>query len=155
MNNFFEWSDDLTQKLRELWTQGFSTNEIGRRLGVSKNAVIGKDRRINLERRPSPIVQSSPGKTSTGKRFLRNRGTAGRGSMAAYIPPELSREPSPPRPSDSPCCWPIGEPGRTGFRYCDEPTRRGRSYCEAHRAIALRNPTGFERAALNGKGTGY
>ena len=35
--------------------EGHSTAEIGRRLGVSKNAVVGKAHRLDLPARPSPI----------------------------------------------------------------------------------------------------
>jgi GcrA cell cycle regulator len=38
-----------------LWVEGHSTAEIGRRLAVSKNAVVGKAHRMNLIARPSPI----------------------------------------------------------------------------------------------------
>src|SRR5277367_81445 len=50
-----EWSDDAIRRLRQLWTEGHSTSEIGRRLGVSKNAVVGKAHRLDLPGRPSPI----------------------------------------------------------------------------------------------------
>ena len=43
------------QRLRAFWTEGLSTAEIGRRLGVSKNAVVGKAHRLDLTARPSPI----------------------------------------------------------------------------------------------------
>ncbi len=49
------WDEDTIRQLRDLWTQGFSTAEIGRRLGVSKNAIVGKAHRLDLEARPSPI----------------------------------------------------------------------------------------------------
>ena len=50
-----EWADDTIIRLRELWSEGYSTAEIGRRLGVSKNAVVGKAHRLELTPRPSPI----------------------------------------------------------------------------------------------------
>lgn len=50
-----EWADDTIIRLRELWSEGHSTAEIGRRLGVSKNAVVGKAHRLDLPARPSPI----------------------------------------------------------------------------------------------------
>jgi hypothetical protein len=31
-----------------------------------------------------------------------------------------------------PCCWPLGEPGTPGFRFCEAPGLPGRSYCEEH-----------------------
>jgi GcrA cell cycle regulator len=50
-----EWTEETIARLRELWDEGHSTAEIGRRMGISKNAVVGKAHRLNLEGRPSPI----------------------------------------------------------------------------------------------------
>ncbi len=50
-----EWSDDIINQLRALWAEGHSTAEIGRRLGVTKNAIVGKAHRLDLPARPSPI----------------------------------------------------------------------------------------------------
>jgi GcrA cell cycle regulator len=50
-----EWSDDIIGQLRALWDEGHSTAEIGRRLGVTKNAIVGKAHRLDLPSRPSPI----------------------------------------------------------------------------------------------------
>ncbi len=55
-----EWSEDLIARLRGLWDEGHSTAEIGRRLGVSKNAIIGKAHRLSLPGRPSPIRPERP-----------------------------------------------------------------------------------------------
>jgi GcrA cell cycle regulator len=49
------WDEETIRLLRELWGQGHSTAEIGRRLGVSKNAIVGKAHRLELDARPSPI----------------------------------------------------------------------------------------------------
>jgi GcrA cell cycle regulator len=49
------WDDETIRQLRDFWTQGHSTAEIGRRLGVSKNAIVGKAHRLDLDARPSPI----------------------------------------------------------------------------------------------------
>jgi len=49
------WTADKIERLRELWRdQALSACEIGRRLGMSKNAVVGKAHRLNLPGRPSP-----------------------------------------------------------------------------------------------------
>ena len=50
-----EWTDEIIAKLTSLWSEGLSTAEIGRRLNISKNAVVGKAHRLNLPPRPSPI----------------------------------------------------------------------------------------------------
>jgi GcrA cell cycle regulator len=49
------WGEETIRHLRDLWAQGLSTAEIGRRLGVSKNAIVGKAHRLDLDARPSPI----------------------------------------------------------------------------------------------------
>ena len=50
-----DWTDAVILNLRALWDEGLSTAEIGRRLGVTKNAVVGKAHRLELPARPSPI----------------------------------------------------------------------------------------------------
>ena len=55
-----EWTEEVILRLRGLWTEGHSTAEIGRRLGVSKNAVVGKAHRLDLAARPSPIRRDGP-----------------------------------------------------------------------------------------------
>jgi GcrA cell cycle regulator len=49
------WDEETIRNLKDLWAQGLSTAEIGRRLGVSKNAIVGKAHRLELDARPSPI----------------------------------------------------------------------------------------------------
>ena len=50
-----DWTDETIERLRTLWAEGHSTEEIGRRMGVSKNAIVGKAHRLRLPSRPSPI----------------------------------------------------------------------------------------------------
>lgn len=52
------WTDERIQELSRLWQAGLSASEIGKRLGISKNAVVGKAHRLNLPSRPSPIKQA-------------------------------------------------------------------------------------------------
>jgi GcrA cell cycle regulator len=59
-----EWTEESIQRLRGFWTEGLSTAEIGRRLGVSKNAVVGKAHRLDLTARPSPIRWDAVGETT-------------------------------------------------------------------------------------------
>lgn len=49
------WTAELDARLRALWGEGLSGATIGARLGVSKNAVIGRARRLRLPARPSPL----------------------------------------------------------------------------------------------------
>ncbi len=49
------WTDKMVEDLRIMWKQGLTTGEIGKRLGVSKNSIVGKVHRLQLDARPSPI----------------------------------------------------------------------------------------------------
>ncbi|GBR67200.1 GcrA family cell cycle regulator [Gluconobacter kanchanaburiensis] len=56
-----EWTDETIARLRDLWSQGLSTAEIGRQLSITKNAVVGKAHRLGLPPRPSPIRNRKAG----------------------------------------------------------------------------------------------
>lgn len=49
------WTDEMVDQLKAMWIEGTTTGEIGKRLGVSKNSIVGKVHRLGLSGRPSPI----------------------------------------------------------------------------------------------------
>ncbi len=49
------WTDEMVEELKKLWAEGVTTGEIGRRLNISKNSIVGKVHRLGLSGRPSPI----------------------------------------------------------------------------------------------------
>ena len=49
------WTDEMVESLKKMWEDGLSTGEIGKRLGVSKNSIVGKVHRLQLIARTSPI----------------------------------------------------------------------------------------------------
>lgn len=51
------WTSERIDQLKLLWEEGVTTAEIGRRIGVSKNAVVGKVHRIGLMPR---VVKEAP-----------------------------------------------------------------------------------------------
>jgi GcrA cell cycle regulator len=158
-----EWAEETIARLRTLWDEGLSTAEIGRRLGVSKNAVVGKAHRLDLPARPSPIRRDGSGGGAP-------RRSAPRRIAGSTLPPLSSTSPlsglssSPPvmphlavmsvKPVPAPpaaraappaprpygrvvtCCWPLGEPGTRSFRFCDDPSEPGKPYCSDHVKLA-------------------
>ena len=54
------WTDEKVAKLRVLWAEGHSASEIGRRLFLGKDSIIGKAHRIKLVSRPSPLIADGP-----------------------------------------------------------------------------------------------
>ncbi len=155
-----EWNAETIERLRGLWAEGYSTAEIGRRMGISKNAVVGKAHRLNLPSRPSPIRREAGGRSSRPPQPRRVTGptlpplataaapaateTAAPSPVEAILREPVLREPvvrNTPRPawrSTRPltCSWPMGEPGTPSFRFCDDDAVPGKPYCERHAAIA-------------------
>ncbi len=154
-----EWNMETIERLRGLWAEGYSTAEIGRRMGISKNAVVGKAHRLNLPSRPSPI-RREPGRAARPPQPRRVTGptlpplatantpapaqAAAPTSVEANLREPVLREPAvrnTPRPawrSTRPltCSWPLGEPGTASFRFCDDDALPGKPYCDRHAAIA-------------------
>lgn len=136
-----DWSDEVIERLRAFWAEGHSTAEIGRRLGVTKNAVVGKVHRLSLTPRPSPIQRGAPGAAP-------RNAPPPLAPMAQPVPEMIV--PPPPRPQAAPlrpvsrtaggrvipCCWPIGEPGTRSFHFCDADSAAGKPYCMHHAALA-------------------
>jgi len=144
------WTEGTIARLRELWSEGHPTAEIGRRLGVSKSAVVGKAHRIDLPARPSPI---KAGGLTAGPRLREIKAVVPKLADMIVLPScaPPPREPAPPV-QDPPrverrqaaisrtktCCWPIGNPKQSGFRFCDAPALRAKPYCENHANQAYR-----------------
>ncbi len=59
------WTDEMIAELKKLWQEGVTTGEIGKRLNVSKNSIVGKVHRLGLSGRPSPIKRKDPDATKT------------------------------------------------------------------------------------------
>ena len=146
-NSEFEWTDDTIRELRRLWSEGHSTAEIGRRMGVSKNAVVGKAHRLDLPARPSPIrTGGSPRPPHAPRRqpIPRLADTVPLSCLGeTNIPATVQRIAptaaptrrvaiAPRRIGSHPCCWPIGEPGAPTFRFCDDPAPLDVPYCDEH-----------------------
>ena len=143
-----EWNEETILSLRGLWSEGHSTAEIGRRMGITKNAVVGKAHRLSLPPRPSPINRL-PGRT-TARPSRRVSGSTlpplTANTVVSLVPDQGRIERSsvtPPSPSPvraslrmSACCWPIGEPGTSAFRFCDGDALHGKPYCRGHAQIA-------------------
>jgi GcrA cell cycle regulator len=141
------WTEEMIASLHGLWSEGHPAAEIGRRLGVSKSAVIGKVHRLDMPARPSPI---KAGGSAAGPRL---REVVPKLSDMIVLPScaPTPREPAPPVP-DPPrverrqaaisrtktCCWPIGNPKQSGFRFCDAPALMAKPYCGDHANQAYR-----------------
>lgn len=155
-----DWTEETAARLRALWDEKLSTAEIGRRMGMSKNAIIGKAHRLRLPPRASPILGKGAG-TPRKPAVPRVRGPslpplpaavassvpAPKPLPAPTRPPAWAPEPRPqpatvfkPVANRNPCCWPFGDPGTRGYRTCDGPSMPGKPYCAEHASIAYVAP---------------
>ncbi len=126
------WTNELIHELTQLWDAGYSASHIGKRLGVSKNAVIGKAHRLKLPARPSPIRAE--------RTVPRLRPPAPKAVLrplpALEVVPKPAPKPARRRAGGPSCLWPIGDPGEPGFHFCGEPSVPGKPYCDSHCAKA-------------------
>jgi GcrA cell cycle regulator len=147
-----EWNDTIIAELRGLWSAGLSTAEIGRRLGISKNAVVGKAHRLDLSPRPSPIRRQErdpnappPAPRAVGPTLAPLPSRPAPAPMPApQVAAPVAKAPPPRRLTAvaapvvrvSACCWPIGEPGKPSFHFCDAVAVHGKPYCSEHAQLA-------------------
>jgi GcrA cell cycle regulator len=120
-----EWMTDSALKNLRLWWPdlSISTAEIGRRLGVTQNAIVGKAHRLGLERRPSPIIRTGPPKPPPAPQVTLPPLPASSLSATAAFKP-VPREVFAPPPREvaileprhtgkvEPCCWVTTEGGK-------------------------------------------
>jgi GcrA cell cycle regulator len=116
------WTSERIELLSSLWAEGLSTAEIGRRLGVTKNAVVGKAHRLQLTPRPSPLKRTAP-KPAAPTVVHR---------IAEFTGPT--------------CSWPHGHPGEKGFHFCGAKALPTKPYCSEHAALAYVRPKGSNAA---------
>ena len=109
------WDEERLGQLTKLWAEGLSITQIGLRIGVSRNAVVGKVHRMGLPKRQSPIARSD-------KPFEPKRRRLPALSLAEW--------------DRSSCSWPIGDPKEADFKFCGEKALDGRPYCREHCNIA-------------------
>ncbi|RAK52621.1 GcrA family cell cycle regulator [Phenylobacterium deserti] len=150
------WTPERVARLEQLWRDGVSASQAAARLGVTRNAVIGKVHRLGLSQhgaharaagavaptrrshRPRTPSKSRPVAAAGSSARARPVKAAGVRSKAAELEVEL-----PPLAWDlaaltpRQCRWPIGDPRAPDFGFCGRPCVGG-PYCASHAARAFR-----------------
>ena len=129
------WTQTKEKLLKAMWGKGSSAREIGIKVGATKNAVIGKARRLELETRiPENFVTKTkkapvkkvapppppPRPTTPGVKYL-PRGNASDLLMSW---------------SADNCRWPDGDPAGDDFTFCAGKKQGSSPYCKIHSEIA-------------------
>ena len=132
------WTDEKVKKLRELWGKGHTASQIAQLLGdTTRNAVIGKAHRLNLEARaPSkkginnnPDLKNNKFKKKSYKPMTRKQ-------KFQSILLDKNFEPENPKSleelTEETCKWPIGHPNEEKFYFCGRKPEGDFPYCKLH-----------------------
>lgn len=150
-----DWTDARVAKLRDLWREGLSASTVAARLGVSRNAVIGKVHRLGLSKsgehdsaRPRlPARPKAPRRASRARPKPAPRPALQAPVHAVDLPGLVGRLEA---LGAQACHFPIGDPKSDDFAFCGRKRSRG-PYCAAHAAVAFRPvPPAQDRRANRG-----
>ena len=131
------WNPERQKKLRELWKKGYTASQIATMLGeTTRNAVIGKAHRLNLEAR---AVSKKVSTTLIAKKenhvdFKQERLSRKARFKALLL--DKNFEPENPKKleelTDDTCRWPIGHPYEKQFYFCGRKPLEKFPYCKLH-----------------------
>ncbi len=136
------WDENNVSKLRELWDQGLPTAQIGKLLGFTKNAVVGKAHRIGLERRPSPIRRTAvkPDRKKARSPVMPKLNFESKPEASLESNDNASFQPVIKNmfntSSKRGCEWPQGHPDEIDFQFCGKERYEDKPYCLDHCAVA-------------------
>ena len=131
------WTTERIEELARLWGQGHSASAIGKQLGVSKNAVVGKSHRLGLKPRPSPIAGKAAEPAATGAAPAAAAAVPAKPKAAkAAKPKEVARIGDIIDLGPQMCRWPFNDPGDEDFHFCGRQVTPSKPYCPEHCAVA-------------------
>ena len=143
------WTNESVEELRRLWDKGLTASEIAKKLGVTKNAIVGKVHRLCLKARPSPIktkdeemkqvqetvaqevvveaeiVEDIPVEEKVSETDSTSISTSNDGNKLKLVDLDSHT-----------CRWPLGDPRDDDFGFCGKKVRAGQTYCDEHSAMA-------------------
>ena len=131
------WTSEKVAKLKELWSKGHTASQIAGALGdTTRNAVIGKAHRLNLEAR-APSKQSNSSKSKESRQNVK-RGAAPMTRKAKFQSLLLDKnfEAESPKSleelTDETCKWPLGHPNEEKFYFCGRKPENDFPNCKLH-----------------------
>jgi len=136
------WTTERVELLKTHFDAGLTCREIADQIGVSRNAVIGKLSRLNLNREKAARVPKSAAReprrrdgTRLRRQFLKALAI---GRTAIEAPIHNGHCCSLFELSERTCRWPISTPGAPDFCFCGNPPIEGLPYCAGHSRLAYR-----------------
>jgi len=132
------WTPEREAKLKELWKKGHSASQIASMIGdTTRNAVIGKAHRLNLEAR-STSKKTSPRinvENNNNKGEVKTQRLGRKARFKALLLDKNFEQENPKKLeelSDETCRWPIGHPYEEKFYFCGRKPMEKFPYCQLH-----------------------
>ena len=131
------WTPEREEKLKELWKKGHTASQIATLIGgTTRNAVIGKAHRLNLEARAASKKSTSKTITENNSAPENKKQKLGRKARFKALLLDKSFEPENPKKleelNDETCRWPIGHPYEEKFYFCGRKSIDKFPYCKLH-----------------------
>ena len=131
------WTLERERKLRTLWKKGHTASQIARLIGeTTRNAVIGKANRLNLEARTVSKKSSTTQKTKLENNVTIKQEKISRKARFKSLLLDKNFEPENPKKltelTDHTCKWPIGHPYEKDFYFCGRKPLEKFPYCKLH-----------------------
>ena len=130
------WTNEKVEKLKEFWAKGHTASQISEMLGeTTRNAVIGKAHRLNLQAR-APSKQKPVQQKQGEKSIKKVAQTMSRKSKFQSILLDKNFEAEKPTSlenlTEETCKWPIGHPDEDNFYFCGRKPEEKFVYCKLH-----------------------
>lgn len=131
------WTSERESKLRALWKKGHTASQIASLIGgTTRNAVIGKANRLNLEARTISKKNSTTPKVKLENDVEIKQEKLSRKARFKSLLLDKNFEPENPikltELTDDTCRWPIGHPYEKDFYFCGRKPLEKFPYCNLH-----------------------
>ena len=131
------WDDNTTDLLKKYWSQGLTASQIAQKIGnVTRNAVIGKAHRLNLQARATSKKTRQKINTEENNTAEVNPQKLGRKARFKALLLDKNFEQENPKKleelTDETCRWPIGHPYEEKFYFCGRKPMEKFPYCKLH-----------------------
>ena len=131
------WDKPKEDLLRKLWSQHLTASQISARIpGTTRNSIIGKAHRLNLESRStSKKIRTKTNRDSNIPPKAKSQKLGRKASFKAIIM-DKNFEPENPTKlenlTNDLCRWPLGEKKEPASFFCGRKTMEKFNYCKLH-----------------------
>jgi len=131
------WTLERKNKLKALWKKGHTASQIASLIGgTTRNAIIGKANRLNLEARSVSKKNSTTPKAKLENDVEIKQEKLSRKARFKSLLLDKNFEPENPikltELTDDTCRWPIGHPYEKDFYFCGRKPLEKFPYCNLH-----------------------